>query len=192
MNEPEVLAILRDHQQVVARLEVLAPQIRSFAALIRAAVAGGGTVYWFGNGGSAADAQHLSAELMGRYVKERRGLRSFALTTDSSLMTAVANDYHFDRVYARQVETLARPGDVVVAISTSGNSANVLAGAIAARAAGATVVGLTGESGGRLRGACDLCLCAPSAVTARVQECHGLIGHAVCELLDAWTPEEGP
>ncbi len=186
MTGPDVLASLRQHQQVIAELEALAPQIQQFAERLHRAVNAGGTVYWFGNGGSAADAQHLSAELMGRYVSERRGLRSFALTTDSSLMTAIANDYHFDRVYARQVETVARPGDVVVAISTSGNSRNVLAGADAARAAGASVIGLTGASGGALRARCDLCLCAPSTVTARIQECHGLIGHIVCELLDGW------
>jgi len=181
---------LAEHAAAVAKLDSMSQQIEDFAKLIYTAVSNQGTIYWCGNGGSAGDAQHLSAELMGRYVTERRGLRSFALTTDSSLMTAVANDYHYDRVFARQIETVARAGDVVVVISTSGNSSNIVAAAVAARASGATVVGLTGASGGKLRELCSLCLCAPSTVTARIQECHGLIGHIACALIDAWIAAE--
>jgi D-sedoheptulose 7-phosphate isomerase len=186
----DVRTHIAEHAATIAKLDALSPDIEVFAHLIYTAVCKQGTIYWCGNGGSAGDAQHLSAELMGRYVSERRGLRSFALTTDSSLLTAVANDYHFDRIFARQIETVARAGDVVVIISTSGNSSNILAAAVAARASGATVVGMSGASGGQLRAHCDLCLCVPSSVTARIQECHGLIGHIVCALIDAWVAAE--
>ena len=181
-----IAATLSDHRETIARLAALAPEILAFARLIHDCTASGGTVWWFGNGGSAADAQHLSAELVGRYVRDRRGLRSVALSTDTSLLTAVANDYGYERIFARQLETLARPGDVAVAISTSGRSANIVAGAAAAHAAGAKVVTLTGAAGGAVEAHATLRLRAPSTITARVQECHGLIGHTVCELIDGW------
>ncbi len=186
----DVRRSITEHMQTVSQLDSLVQPIEDVAKLIYSAVNKKGTVYWCGNGGSAGDAQHLSAELMGRYVLERRGLRSFALTTDASLMTAVANDYAFDRVFARQIETVAQPSDIVVVISTSGNSANIVAAAVAAKARGATVVGMTGATGGKLNAHCDVCLCVPSTVTARIQECHGLIGHIICELLDTWIANE--
>ncbi len=184
MSATAALAILRQHQETVNRLEPLLPALLDFAARLIACLENGGTVLWMGNGGSAGDAQHLSAELVGRFQHERRALRSLALSTDTSLMTAIANDYGFERIFARQLEALAGPGDVVVAISTSGGSKNVCAGAVAARRRGAAVVALTGQGGGALGELCDLLIAVPSPVTARVQEVHILIGHLVCELVD--------
>jgi D-sedoheptulose 7-phosphate isomerase len=148
------------------------------------ALRAGGKIIFFGNGGSAADAQHLAAELVGRYLKERAALPAIALTDNSSSITAIGNDYGFDKVFARQVEGLCKPGDVVFAISTSGNSANVLAGVEAARAIGAVTIGLTGAGGGLLRDACDECLRFPSDDTPRIQEGHTLIGHILCEIVE--------
>jgi len=145
---------------------------------------GGHTIFWFGNGGSAADAQHLASELVGRFQRERDGLRSFALTTDASVMTSLSNDFGYEQVFARQIDALCRAGDVAVGISTSGNSPNVIAGVAAARAAGAVTIGMTGAGGGALAGRVDLCLAVPSEVTARVQEGHMLLGHTLCELIE--------
>ena len=137
-----------------------------------------------GNGGSAADSQHLAAEIVGRFRRERRGLPSIALTTDTSILTSVANDYGYERVFARQLEALARPGDVLFAISTSGNSANVVQAAQTARRLGCQVVGLTGARGGQLASHADLLVQAPSTVVARIQEIHTLCIHAIAESLD--------
>ena len=144
----------------------------------------GGKVLAFGNGGSAADAQHLAAEIVGRFKAERRGLPAVALTTDSSILTSVGNDLGFERVFARQVEALAVPGDVVVAISTSGASANVLAAVETARSLGIDVIALTGAGGGRLAGMAGIAIVAPADVTARIQECHVAVIHALCEAVD--------
>jgi D-sedoheptulose 7-phosphate isomerase len=184
MSATLALAILRQHQETVGRLEPLLPALVDFAARLVACLEQGRTVLWMGNGGSAGDAQHLSAELVGRFQRERRALRSLALHTDTSLITAVANDFGFEQIFARQLEALAGPGDVVVAISTSGGSRNVCVGAAMARRKGATVVALTGQGGGALAQLCDLLIAVPSPVTARVQEAHILIGHLVCELVD--------
>lgn len=137
-----------------------------------------------GNGGSAADAQHFAAELTGRYLKERRALAAVALTTDTSALTAIGNDYSYDRIFARQVEALGRPGDVLVGISTSGNSGNVLAAVEAARSLGVKSVGLLGRDGGRLATQVDDALVVPSRVTARIQEVHEMVLHFWCEALD--------
>ena len=144
----------------------------------------GGKVLFFGNGGSAADAQHLAAEFVGRFVRERRGLPAIALTTDSSILTAVGNDYGFDQIFARQIQALARPGDVAVAISTSGNSPNVLEGVRAVRKANGKTIGLSGKDGGALAKEADLAITIASSNTARIQECHIAIGHLLCELID--------
>ncbi len=144
----------------------------------------GGRVLLFGNGGSAADAQHIAGELVGRFMAERRGLAAIALTTDTSALTAIANDYGFDAVFARQIEALGRRGDVAIGISTSGHSANVVRGIEAARAAGLFTAGLLGGDGGRLKSLCDLALVVPHPVTARVQECHITLGHMICELVE--------
>ena len=155
------------------------------AALLVEALQDGHMLLVFGNGGSAADAQHLAAELVGRFRRPRRGLAAVALTTDSSALTAIGNDFGFERVFARQVEALGSPGDVAVAISTSGDSPNVLAGVEAAQRAGMPVIGLTGGRGGKLRRAVDVAVVAPSDVTARIQECHIAVLHALCEAVDA-------
>jgi D-sedoheptulose 7-phosphate isomerase len=153
--------------------------------LVADSLAAGGKVLLFGNGGSAADAQHVAAELVGRFEKERNALPAVALTTDTSILTAVANDYGYDRVFARQIEALAADGDVVVAFSTSGESANVVAGVDAARQRGARAIAFTGASGGRVADAADIAVRVRSTRTARVQEGHILLSHVLCELVEA-------
>lgn len=138
-----------------------------------------------GNGGSAADAQHLAAELSGRYVKERQALAGIALTTDTSALTAIGNDYGFERIFSRQVEALGRPGDLLVGISTSGNSPNVILAMEAAKEQGMKTLGLLGRDGGKLKGICDEALVVPSSTTARIQEVHQMIYHFWCEVIDA-------
>lgn len=154
------------------------------AQLVVASLRAGGKVLVCGNGGSAADAQHLAAELVGRFVRERRALPALALTVDSSALTAIGNDYGFDRVFARQVEALGSRGDVLIAITTSGGSPNVRAAIAAARERGMTIVGLTGKKGESMRALCDACIAVPSTVTARIQECHLTVVHLLCEAVD--------
>ena len=154
------------------------------AAAIRATLASGGRLLIFGNGGSAADAQHMAAELVGRFARERRAVAALALTTDSSVMTSVANDYGFERVFARQVEALGHAGDVALGISTSGNSRNVLQGIEAAGRQGLRTIALTGRDGGAIGAAADLHINVPDGSTARVQEVHGTLIHAICELVE--------
>ena len=138
----------------------------------------------FGNGGSAADSQHFAAELVCRFEKNRRALPAIALTTNTSSLTAVGNDYSFEDVFSRQVEAFANEGDLVIGISTSGNSPNVLKAIDAAQAKKARTLGLTNQKGGKLKGKVDKCFCAPSVVTARVQECHALVIHILCKLAE--------
>ena len=154
------------------------------AEAIRAAFAAGGKLLVFGNGGSAADAQHLAAELVGRFERERAGLPAIALTTDSSVLTSVGNDYTFERVFARQVEALGRSGDVAFGISTSGASSNVLAALEVAKTRGLTTIALTGRDGGPIGRAAHVHVNVPDASTARVQEVHRTLIHAICELVE--------
>lgn len=154
------------------------------AGLMIDGLKGGGKVLFCGNGGSAADSQHLAAELTGRYLRDRAPLAAVALTVDTSALTAIANDYSYDEVFARQVRGLGRPGDVLVGISTSGNSRNVVAALEAARALGMRTIGLTGAAGGRMKDLCDACLCVPSTDTPRIQEMHIAAGHMLCELVE--------
>ena len=151
----------------------------------------GNKVLFFGNGGSAADAQHLAAELSGRFLKERKSLSGWALTTNSSVLTAIGNDYSFDNVFARQVEGIGSANDIAFAISTSGNSANVLRAVNVARDKKLITVGLTGRTGGKLAGAVDHCICIPSDQTPRIQEAHILTGHILCELIEETLLEQG-
>ncbi len=144
----------------------------------------GNKLLLFGNGGSAADAQHIAAELVGRFAFDRPALPAVALSVNSSCVTAIGNDYGFDQVFSRQVEALARPGDVAIGISTSGNSANVLRAMSTARKIGLKAIALTGRSGGNLKNAVDYCICVPSDKTPRIQECHILIGHIISELVE--------
>ncbi|HLY09907.1 MAG TPA: D-sedoheptulose 7-phosphate isomerase [Planctomycetota bacterium] len=146
---------------------------------------GGKTIFLFGNGGSAADAQHIAAELEARFLKERRALRCHALTTNTSTLTAVGNDYGYQYTFSRQVEAYCRKGDAVIAISTSGNSPNVLEAVKRAKKLGALAVGFTNEKGGKLRALVDLCLQVPSTDTQRVQECHLAVGHIVCDIIES-------
>jgi D-sedoheptulose 7-phosphate isomerase len=154
------------------------------AAAIRAAHAAGGKVLIFGNGGSAADAQHMAAELVNRFQKERKALAALSLTTDTSILTSIGNDYTFDRVFDRQVEALGRPGDVALGITTSGNSANVVRGLEAARGCGMVTVALTGRDGGAAGKIADIHVNVPDDSTARVQEVHTTLIHVICELVE--------
>jgi D-sedoheptulose 7-phosphate isomerase len=181
---PTIEQSLAAHIDVIRGLGALAPEIERFADLAWDSLAGGGRVFFMGNGGSAADSQHLAAELVGRFERERSGLAAIALTTDSSILTSVANDYGFESVFARQVEALCRAGDLLVGLSTSGNSPNVLRAMERAAVLGVQRVGLTGGSGGALRDCCELCLVVPSSSTARIQEAHILIGHLLCDLVE--------
>jgi D-sedoheptulose 7-phosphate isomerase len=158
--------------------------IAEFAERGAAALRSGGKLVFFGNGGSAADAQHLAAELVVRLQKEREGLAALALTTNASILTAAGNDYGFERVFARQIESLVSEGDVLVALSTSGTSANIVAGVEAGRKRKAFMVGITGETGGKLKGKVDLLLSVPSTDSQRIQEAHITIGHIVCGLIE--------
>ena len=144
----------------------------------------GNKILFFGNGGSAADAQHLAAELSGRFLKERKSLSGWALTTNSSVLTAIGNDYSFDDVFARQVQGIGNPDDVAFAITTSGNSPNVLRAVDVARDMKLVTVGLTGRTGGKLRSVADHCICIPTDHTPRIQEAHILTGHILCELIE--------
>lgn len=159
--------------------------IEKACSLISQSLTDGGTIMWCGNGGSASDSQHLAAELVGRFKGERRALRALALSTDTSVLTCVANDYGFDDIFSRQVEAHARTGDVLVAISTSGNSENVLRAIKQAKAMGVTTIALLGKSGGAAKDIADLSFVVPSNSTARIQEMHILIGHILCELIEA-------
>jgi D-sedoheptulose 7-phosphate isomerase len=182
---------LSSHVAVLQNTAALAPEIGRFAERAADCLDAGGRVFWMGNGGSAADCQHLAAELVGRFERERAGLASIALTTDSSILTSVANDFGFESVFSRQVEALCREGDLLVGLSTSGNSANVLRAMERAAGLGVFRVGLTGAGGGRLAAACELCLCVPSNNTARVQEAHIVIGHILCDLVERRLCETG-
>lgn len=177
---------IEDHQAVVAALSQLVPQIEAMAERLKVCLATGGKIVLMGNGGSAADSQHIAAELVGRFKRERRGLPAMALTTDTSILTAVGNDYGYEQVFARQVEALASEGDVLIGISTSGNSPNVVEAVKVARALGVKTIGLAGGTGGALKALCDEVLVVPSDVTARIQEAHILIGHIWCEMIDEW------
>lgn len=158
--------------------------IQDIAYRCKHAIENGNKVLFCGNGGSAADSQHLAAELIGRFKKERRSLASIALTTDTSILTAIANDYSYDDIFARQVEGLGRSGDVLIGISTSGNSKNVVKAIEMARSIGMHTIGFTGEGGGKMAELCDLTLTIPSKVTARIQEMHILAGHIICEIIE--------
>ncbi len=164
--------------------ETLPPRIAEAAEMIVRTLNEGGKVLLCGNGGSAADAQHIAAELTGRFKKERRALPAVALTTDTSALTAIGNDYGYERVFERQVEALARKGDLLIGISTSGNSENVLLALEAARRLECMTLGLSGRNGGRMNEHCDLNLIVPSDDTARIQEMHIMIGHLLCQQVD--------
>lgn len=183
--------ILEEFDKTVAALQAM----REDAGLLRAieeavrvctdALRAGGKLLFVGNGGSAADAQHWAGELVSRFYYDRPGLAAIALTTDTSILTAIGNDYGYDYTFARQVEAIGRAGDVLIAISTSGNSANVLRAAEVARARQIRVVGFTGQTGGKLAALCDICFRVPATDTPRIQEGHEFLGHLLCALIEA-------
>jgi D-sedoheptulose 7-phosphate isomerase len=180
--EPHLRASIAAKQEM---LDSMLDEIARLAAALKEASEKGGTLLFCGNGGSAADAQHWATELVVRYKKERPAVPAIALTTDTSALTAAGNDLGFERIFARQVEALATPKDVLVCVSTSGRSKNVIAAATTARMMGVKTVGITGASGGPLADVVDLCFRAPSDDTAVVQECHEAIGHILCAVFDS-------
>jgi D-sedoheptulose 7-phosphate isomerase len=179
-----IKAIWNEHLEVAKALPDLAEAVSSAVDIIASSLAAGGQLLVAGNGGSAADAQHIVAELTGRFLRDRRPLRALALHANTSALTAIGNDYGYEHVFARELSAHANPGDVLLGISTSGNSRNILRAIEAARQKKVTVIGLTGDSGGKIQTACDLCLCVPSKSTPRIQEMHILIGHTICEFLE--------
>ncbi len=176
--------MLLEHQEVMQSVERLLPQLELASAAVVSCLKSGGKIMLCGNGGSAADAQHIAAEIIGRFETERRALPAIALTTDTSILTAVGNDYGYDSIFQRQVQGLAQPGDLVIGYSTSGNSKNVINAVSEAKKAGCKVVTLTGKGGGALAEISDIDLCVDSSSTARIQEAHAFLGHALCSAID--------
>lgn len=173
------------HMVMFNALEPLFPLISDVAIAMQNTIKNGGKILLMGNGGSAADSQHIAAEIVGRFKKERKGMPAIALTTDTSILTSVGNDYGYNYIFARQIEALCRPEDLVIGLTTSGNSANVVSAIEAANAIGATTVGLTGGTGGKLNSLCTYNIVIPSSVTARIQEAHIFVGHSLCEILES-------
>jgi D-sedoheptulose 7-phosphate isomerase len=186
MNAEEIIREhLAGHLDVVGKLRAQEGFIADLARRIIAAIEAGKKVLFFGNGGSAADAQHLAAEFVVRFRRNRRALPAIALTTDTSILTAGANDFGFETVFARQIEALANEGDIAVGISTSGKSPNIVAGLRSAKERGCVAVAFTGAAGGECSRVADITFQPPSDVTARVQECHLLAGHILCEIVES-------
>src|SRR5207253_10666427 len=189
MNKQQAMELISASLHEGAELRIVVARecstaIFEAAGLIIMCLRAGGKLLFFGNGGSAADAQHLAAEFIGRFVRERAGLPAIALTTDSSILPAVGNDYGFDQTFARQVQALGRPGDVAIAISTSGNSPNIIERVKAARKGYLQTIGLSGKDAGLLAAEADVVITIASTSTARIQECHITIGHLLCELTE--------
>lgn len=175
---------LDEHRAVFALLAALQPDVEAAAQTIARCLQRGGKLLLCGNGGSAADCQHIAAELTGRFIRDRRPLAALALTTDTSALTCISNDYAFDQVFGRQLQALGRPGDCLLAISTSGRSANVLNAVEAALELGMDTIALSGGEGGPLRARCQQAIVVPSHTTARIQEAHIFIGHSLCGLVE--------
>jgi D-sedoheptulose 7-phosphate isomerase len=190
-NFPKDIAIqdvlnhsINEHLSLVSSVAQLTPDISNIILMIMDAFRRGNKLLIFGNGGSAADAQHIASELVGRFITERAALPAIALTTDTSILTSVGNDYGYEHVFSRQVEAIAKPSDVVLGISTSGNSGNVFKALVAARQLDCRTIGLLGNDGGKIKDITDASIIIPSKNTARVQEMHILIGHLLCEAID--------
>ncbi len=179
---PIIAKTLDSHAVALQAVRALEGDIDAAARTIVDSMSADGLLLLAGNGGSAGDAQHIAGEFVGRFLKERRALPAIALNTNSTIVTAIGNDYGFEKVFSRQVEAHGKPGDVLIAISTSGNSANVIEAAQVAKRIGMKVIGMTGRSGGALKPICDICLAIPSDETPRVQEMHILIGHILCDI----------
>jgi D-sedoheptulose 7-phosphate isomerase len=187
-NNPDAVSVfskaIAEHLRVIQQVEAQQPVLEAIARALAVTLRAGGKILWCGNGGSAADSQHLAAEIVGRYRRERRGLPSVALTTDTSILTAVGNDYGYDAVFSRQVEALGNPGDLLVGISTSGNSRNVVAALEVARSQGVLTVAFTGAGGGKMGTIADHLFAVASSDTARIQEAHILAGHMLCDWIE--------
>ncbi len=181
----DIDAILSAHAQAVASIGALAPRIHDAAERMLRVLGHGGQIYVCGNGGSAADSQHFAAELAGRFERERRGLPVVALTTDTSALTSIGNDYGFEHIFRRQLEALARPGELLIVLSTSGNSTNIVRTVEHAREHNIQTVGLLGRDGGRLASLVDVPLTVPVDNTARIQEAHIVILHMLCEAVES-------
>ena len=178
---------ISDHKEMIDNIlsdTEFVKEVERSALIIAESLCSGGTVFAFGNGGSAADAQHIVAELVGRFKMERGGLRAIALSTDGSTMTSLSNDFGYDEVFAHQIDALGRPGDVAIAISTSGKSPNIIKGIKKAKEKGMLVIGLTGKDGGSMLSLCDTALLIPSHETPRIQEGHVLVYHILCGLAE--------
>ncbi len=174
-----------DHLKTIELVHaVLVDPISEISQILAQSLANEGTLFWAGNGGSAADSQHLAAELVGRFSKKRKALRSIALNTDTSILTCVANDFSYDQIFSRQLEALARPGDVFIGVSTSGNSPNIIKAFEVANKMSVETVGLLGKDGGEAKSIVNVSLVVPSSSTARIQEAHILIGHILCDLIE--------
>ncbi len=185
--EPRVIKLIEASiaaKQDLLHNSVLVSIVAKVSEVLIKALQQGNKALLFGNGGSAADAQHIAAEFVGRFAFDRPALPALALSVNTSCVTAIGNDYGFDQVFSRQIEAIARPGDVAIGITTSGNSPNVLRAGTAARKIGLRTVGLTGRSGGKLKECVDHCICVPSDDTPRIQECHILVGHIISELVE--------
>lgn len=180
-----VIKELQQHKEIIEKvIERLVDDIELGCEIITDAILHGKKILLAGNGGSAADAQHIAAEFTGRFVKERKPLAAIALNTDTSALTSIGNDYGYEYVFDRQVQALAQPGDVLIAISTSGNSPSILRALTAAERIGCKTIGLSGKGGGKMTALCDLNIVIPDDVTARIQEMHILIGHIFCKSVD--------
>ena len=182
--EGKILAAIKAHQAAAEALARDHSQLEPIARLLARTALGGGKILVCGNGGAAADSQHIAGEFVGRFKKERRAIASVALTTDTSVLTCLGNDYGFETVFSRQVEALGRKGDALIAISTSGSSPNVLKAAVKAKELGLAVVGFFGAKGGTILPHCDLAFLAPETDTPRVQELHILAAHIICGLVE--------
>ena len=184
MNKVIVREFQEHLETIQAVMGTMEEDLEKASRLAVEVLARGNKILLCGNGGSAADAQHIAAELVGRYKTERRGLPAIAITTDTSALTAIGNDYGYDRIFDRQVEALVNEGDLLIGISTSGNSLNVISALLLARDMGAKTLGLTGKGGGKMNHACDVNLVVPSDDTPRIQEMHILFGHTICQIID--------
>ena len=173
------------HLKTAEKIFVVKNDLAEISALAIQTLKNGKKILLCGNGGSAADAQHIAAELTGRYKKERKGLNAISLSTDTSALTAIGNDYGYEYIFSRQVEAIAQKGDLLIGISTSGNSANIINAFKEAKEIGCVCIGFTGRDGGAMKQLCDVCLIIPSIDTARIQEMHILCGHTMCELIES-------
>lgn len=184
MKRSLFLQNLEEHIHVLQSLHDLNSSVLTLGRIASGCLRAGGKIFFCGNGGSAADSQHLAAELTGRFIHDRKPLSAIALSTDTSALTCIGNDYSFEEIFARQLLALGRPGDLLIGISTSGNSRNVIRAIEVAQDLGINTAGLLGGNGGRLQELCEHKIIVPSSVTARIQECHILIGHTLCGLIE--------